>query len=74
MDLFDCMCPYFEYILNSHASSSTGLGIAVIVRPQSPLPTGKGVRGNGFVLTGVLGGLLLVNLVRLILASLGRLL
>lgn len=69
------MYPYFEYILNSHASSSTGLGIAVMGRLQSPLPTGKGVRGNGFVLTGVLGGrLLVVSLVKLILVSLGRLL
>jgi hypothetical protein len=72
-------------MLNSQASSVvlvsifsvslgiSGFGIAVNFCVQSPLPTGKGVSGNGLVLTGVLGGLLLVGRrVRLMLASLGR--
>ena len=76
-------------MLNSQASSAArisvcrtasfaslvaaGLGIAVSGCVQSPLATGNGVNGNGFVLAGVLGGLLLVGRrVRLILASLGR--
>jgi hypothetical protein len=51
----------------------SGFGIAVNRCVQSPLPTGNGVSGNGFVLTGVRGGLLDIGRrVRLILASLGR--
>jgi hypothetical protein len=63
-------------MLSSHASSTTGRGIAVSgLWDQSPLPTGKGVSGNGLVLIGVLGGRLLVgSLVKLMDVSLGRLL
>lgn len=60
-------------VLVSAFGTSGGLGIAVSGCVQSPLPTGNGVSGNGFVETGVRGGLLDVgSRVRLMLASLGR--
>lgn len=68
-------------MLTSHASSAVlvpvvGLGIAVSGGyVQSSVPTGNGVIGKGFVLTGVRGGRRDVgSRVRLILVSLGRLL
>lgn len=62
-------------MLTSHASLSArmslGLGSGAYV--HSALCTGNGVSGNGFVLTAVLEGRLLVgSLVRLMDASLGR--